>query len=645
MSGIFGLFHLNGAPANAGDLADMQSLLARRGPDGAAIWHDGPVGLGHTLLATTPEAMTERLPLVHAASGCVITADVRLDNRPELLRALDLDPRSDMAGDGGIVLAAYLAWGEACVERLLGDFAFVIRDPRRNSVFCARDPLGVRPFYYHEAPGRLFAFASEPRAILVLPAVPYRINEARIADFLVMELEGIDKTGTFFEDVHRLPPAHTLTVTPDGVRRRCYWTLDVERELRLPSDEDYAKAFLEVFTEAVRCRLRGAPKVGSMLSGGMDSGAIVAVAREILQGTGGGPLPIFSVVAADEENCIESRTIRAALTMDGLDPHVVSLADMGDLLPELETLVWSVEEPFDYAMTMVFAVYLAAQRSGIKAVLDGIDADNLLSEGSYLARLLRKGRFVMAYREAKGLERFWGPALPARRELWQSARAAFVPQWLRRLRHSLRMRNAGKHVENRLRTTLMAPAFAQRIDLASRLETLAAHRHAGLLPDFCSERARDVLHPYLTVGVERYGRVASALGVEPRHPFLDRRVVAFCVALPGEQRLAGGWPKAILRRAMAGRLPDAVRWRRGKEHLGWACTTQLMGLAKQRLQLAIDENLDIISPFVDVDSLRRVDSANRESCDAARVQNVHDVACLGVWLRHHVARPRVDGAR
>jgi asparagine synthase (glutamine-hydrolysing) len=310
-------------------------------------------------------------------------------------------------------------------------------------------------------------------------------------------------------------------------------------------------------------------------------------------------------------------------------------------MPELERLVREVEEPYDQSMTMVFAVYLAARRAGIKALLDGIDGDNLLSEGSHFARLLRRGRWLAAYHAAVGHERFWGnDYYPAWRELWRSARAAFVPQPLRRLRGAMRFGNRERLVRHSLRTTLIAPAFARRIDLASRLEALAAHRPPGLLPDFCRERARDVLHPYLTIGVERYNRVASSLGVEPRLPFLDRRVVEFCVALPSGQKFADGWPKAILRRAMAGRLPDAVRWRRGKEHLGWACTTAFMKLAQLRLQAAIEANSGIISPYVDLDALRRACRAYFEAGDMERADKVYEAASLGVWLRRHAERPR-----
>ncbi len=181
-------------------------------------------------------------------------------------------------------MRAYLKWSDGCVDRLLGDFAFAIWDPRRRMLFCARDHSGMRPLYYHHVHGQHFLFASDARAILVLPKVPYQVNQGRIADFLVPQLEWIDYTSTFFEGVCRLPPGHTATVTPAGVDVVEYWKPEPQRGLTPLSDEDYAEGFLDVFTCAVKARLR-APEniVGSMLSVGMDSGSVVAVAREILR--------------------------------------------------------------------------------------------------------------------------------------------------------------------------------------------------------------------------------------------------------------------------------------------------------------------------------------------------------------------------
>jgi asparagine synthase (glutamine-hydrolysing) len=209
MSGIFGLFNLDDAPVARAELQAMTAMLERRGPEGTDCWRDGSVGLGHTLLATTPEHLFGNLPFRHAETGCVITADARLDNRGELFRSLDLEEQDRCICDGELILLAYLKWGENSLDRLLGDFAFAIWDSRDLKFFCARDQFGMRPFDYHFSTDRCFVFASDPRAILVLPQVPYRINEGRIADFLVPELERIDFTSTFYEDIYRLHQSHS----------------------------------------------------------------------------------------------------------------------------------------------------------------------------------------------------------------------------------------------------------------------------------------------------------------------------------------------------------------------------------------------------------------------------------------------------
>jgi asparagine synthase (glutamine-hydrolysing) len=220
-------------------------------------------------------------------------------------------------------------------------------------------------------------------------------------------------------------------------------------------------------------------------------------------------------------------------------------------------------------------------------MLDGVAGDVVLSEGSHLVRLLRSGRWATAVREAVGQNRFWGGGYPAWRELYRSGRSALAPNAVRRVYHRwLRPRRTQRRLQRALRESWIDPGFAERIGLAERLQSTDRYRSIELLPHYGAERARAIVHPNLVVGRERYDRVAAALAVEPRDPFLDRRVVELCVALPGDQKLAGGWPKAVLRHALAGRLPDSVRWRLGKEHLGWTFTSSLMRFRMNGWRLA-----------------------------------------------------------
>jgi asparagine synthase (glutamine-hydrolysing) len=572
MSGIFGFVHLDGAPAERSDLERMARLMERRGPDGTGLWLDGSVALGHTLLATTPESLGETLPLRHSETGCVITADVRFDNRPELMAALGDSRRLAEAGDGTLLLEAYLRWGDACVDHLLGDFAFAIWDPRHRRLFAARDHMGMRQLIYHHQEGRFFAFATEPRAVLQVEGVPRQLNEVRIGDYLA-DMETADATSTFFEEVYRLPPAHVLKADGRGLEIRRYWTLVPGPPLELPSDEAYAEAFLEVFTEAVRCRLRAPQgKLGSMLSGGMDSGSVVAVASRLLAEAGQGPLRTFSAVGPNPDSCIETRSIRASMTMPGLAPEVVDYSDLGRWKDDLLRLARELDEPFDAHMNLHRAVYLAAHRVGLNVMLDGVAGDTVLAHGTQTARLLRSGRWVQAVRDAIGEERFWGGGRRAWRTLVQGARTAVVPQWLRRVRHWTR-RGAPAWADG----GLIAPAFARRIDLAGRKASLVPSPPRRW-PSHAEERAGTITAPTLLVGRERYDRVAGAIAIEPRDPFMDLRLVDLCLRLPGSQLARDGWPKVILRRATAGRVPDAVRWRTGREHLGPAFTRSVFQL-------------------------------------------------------------------
>jgi asparagine synthase (glutamine-hydrolysing) len=171
---------------------------------------------------------------------------------------------------------------------------------------------------------------------------------------------------------------------------------------------------------------------------------------------------------------------------------------------------------------------------------------------------------------------------------------------------------------------------------------LDGHSSGLPLTRYSAERAKSIDHPFLTVGRERYDRVAASVGIEPRDPFLDRRVVAFCLTLPGEQLLRGGWPKIILRRAMADRLPDAVRWRRGKEDLGWAFTAALIKRTRERIRANLELNAHLLRPYIDFDALQHVRHGPENGCDDGEknMETEYDAAHLAAWLSRHTQRPQ-----
>ena len=625
MSGICGVLALDGKHPSLEQIGKMIAPLVQRGPDGPHSWVEGQIAFGHALLATTPEALTEALPLTDAETGCTITADVRLDNREELILALGLAGEDRVIGDGELILRSYLRWGEASVDHLLGDFAFAIWDPRSQQLFGARDHMGMRPFIYSVASGELFAFASEPSSILAHERVPAVINEGRIADYLD-NLEGLGFTSTFYRDLFRLPPAHSLTVGLKGLSIRRYWALAPEPELKLPDDEAYTKAFLDVFTEAVRCRLRSPSPVGAMLSGGIDSSSVAAVAAELLTQESGGPLRTFSGVGPDSEACLETHFIKVASELPGFDPSFVDHSNLEQMKNELIRLTEEEAEPFDGHMVLIRAVYLAGHRAGIRVMLDGGGGDIVFNPSNYVAELLRRGRIPGALRTAVEQSHFFGTAMPAWKTILQAVWAAFVPLWVRQLRRNLRLSAHRGHCAG----IELNPAFSDRTRLRERRKSFYLHapitskRHRHL-------RARALRHPHAVVGRERYHRVASQLAIEPRDPFMDIRVIRFALSLPLAQLQAGGWPKLILRRAMETLLPHEVVWRRGKQHLGVAFNEALF----QKWPGWREELGDGIAGLASVRSPDRNGKRNRNSRKALDFQARITLFYLLCWLRRN----------
>ena len=228
------------------------------------------------MLWTTPESLYEELPF--EKDGLVITADARIDNRKELSKELGIQDKENIP-DSYFILMAYKRWNEECLDKLLGDFAFAIWDKNLDKLFCARDHMGVKPFYYYLSDD-LFVFGTEIKAIFTFTEIPIKLNEKKLALFFMKDI--MDKELTFYEDIKCLPAAHNLTVNKHKIVLKTYWELNPNSEIIMDSEEDYVEAFLEIFVEAVRCRLRSSVPIGFELSGGLDSSSIVCTVKEIL---------------------------------------------------------------------------------------------------------------------------------------------------------------------------------------------------------------------------------------------------------------------------------------------------------------------------------------------------------------------------
>jgi asparagine synthase (glutamine-hydrolysing) len=542
MSGIVGFYRLDGAPADPALLRAMTDAAADRGPDGGDCWVDGPIGLGHRLLRSTPESLQDKQPLGDETGDRCLVLDGRVDNRDELRRALaaaGLRLRSD--SDAELVLRAYERWGTHCPARIIGDFAFALWDGRERLLFCARDPLGVRPFYYH-ADARGFSFASELRQILVDPCLSAEPNEGMIAEYLACEVT--DRAETLYRGILRLPPAHSMVVRRDRLALTRYWEIDPGRAIRCGSDRDYAEHFSAVFGEAVRCRLRSAAAVGAELSGGLDSSSVVAMI--------GPGLETFSLTFPDR-SCDESVYASQVVTRHGLKATAVDPAQY-ELDWRLAHARHSRDFPEYPTCTMSDSLKRIARAQGIRVLLTGYGGDDWLGGSPYhyadLLRRLELGRFlrqVISDHAAGLIERRLFSALHY--GAWP-----LLPRWARR--------TAKLIWSPRLGPDWLDPGFVARTGLRDRLRRAPV---AAPNPTFAQDDLNRLLDGgWHAHGMEMLDRSAARAGLELRHPFHDRRVVEFALALPESQRRRGSTSKFILREAMRGRLPESVRQRRDK---------------------------------------------------------------------------------
>ena len=289
--------------------------------------------------------------------------------------------------------------------------------------------------------------------------------------------------------------------------------------------------------------------------------------------------------------------------LDGIDPRFVDHSKLDEFMPELGALSLAPPTLFDHHMALIRSIYLAAHRAGAKVVLDGLGGDIVLSDGGFLPYLLRKGRLFSAIREARAEGLFYSAGPSAASLLLAASRAAFVPDWVRGMRR--RLITSGRSTRELQSNTLINPEFARRVGLDERLAMVAA-RPLDFAPGSSARRAATVFDFRLAGARERYEREAARLCIEPRDPYLDVRMITFCLSLPVELIIRDGWPKFIMRAAMSGRLPDAVLWRRGRSHLGRSFTKAVMAPYRNTLAQGASEDTVRLAAYVDVDALRQL---------------------------------------
>ena len=508
----------------------------------------GPVAVGQTSIVDGPGPASRGRTLVDGSGRVALAADVRVDNRSELIEKLGAghDPAID---DAALVLLAYRRWGEEVVDHLLGDYAIVVWDALRQTLTLIRDPTGQRPLHYRRFPNAI-AFASMPQGLL--RADQGRLNQARLARFVA----DVPETGpeTFHVDVMRVEPAHVVRLTRDGAQVRRYWRMPTD-ELRYRTDSDYIEAFREQLDRATKARLRGAGAlVGAHLSAGLDSGAIAATAARLLEPEGGrvlaltsaprlgfaGPVPRGRIA---DESGMAAKLVAAYPNME----HLVLRPGGASPLDHLVSDAGLFGQPVGFPCNNLWwrSVNEAARARGISVVLTGELGNLSISAGGLgvLADILRRKRLVEWARAVVALRSNGGPR-------WRGLMAASVGHWVPRwLWNSLMRLSADGESAGGLSLLAVPP---------DRNDSVRNDR----------ERRWGMLR-LVDPGNFRKGSLLR-WGIDERDPTSDRRLIEFCLMLPPAQLVGGGKTRRLARDALADRLPSAIlNGARGYQYADW----------------------------------------------------------------------------
>lgn len=661
MCGIAGIYHLDGMPINVPQLRRMAELLRHRGPDdegyalfdtqtGHAFHFKGPdspaaldlpdirsaqvpqanLGLAERRLAILDLSSAGHTPMVSPDGTLTIVFNGEIYNYVELreiLRGLGYVFHS--TGDTEVLLAAYREWGEACVERFNGMWAFAIWDARARHLFCSRDRFGVKPFYYVQTP-TLFAFASEPKALWSVGLVAPQPNAPLLEDFLA-GFEASRQDETLFAEIRQLPAGHILTVTAAGGSPRRFWSLPVNPDLGPATPEPGpTQRVLELLTDAVRLRLRSDVPIGTCLSGGLDSSAIVALINQLMQHEHDVPRDQIGAqqrtftAAYEDAFSDERRFARLVVEQTGAAWHCTFPTAEG-LQADLESFVWQHDEPpITTSMYAQWCVMRLAREHGVTVMLDGQGADELwggyLPFDVYLSQMLHAGRWLRLANELRAIRRVGSRSAV---DVLQRAFAYQLPAVVQhQLQAARRTRVLGLHPEVVRRAIQRHDAVfgpESRANLPQHLAHLVAWNLPRLL------RAED--------------RNSMAFSIEARTPFLDVRLAEYVSQLPAVYRLHAGWSKYALRRALEVVLPAAIVWRRDKKGFVTPEGAWLRALRPRLCEMFDDRPR--LSPWLNLPVVRATLAQDDWAADPVASASVWRWTSGEVWLRM-LERPRED---
>ncbi len=656
MSAICGAIAVDAGRSVEALVRPMLGAMAIRGSHAPEVW----VGPGAALACATNRAGQ---PSGIAVRGTVVVAaDARLDNGAELAVTLGQGTPAET------LVAAVERWGDAAARHVRGDLGMAAFDTRSRRLVLTRDRFGVRPLHYTLLQDGTFVFASTLAGLLAAPGVERRLDEWQLASHLA-DLHD-DPARTIYAGLLKVPQSAEVRVEHGRASVVEYYELRPEPGLEGRSVEDCVAGFRERFIEAVRVRLEGATRVGSQLSGGLDSTAVTVAARAHLSSEIA-PLHTYSLVYPDNPRADESPYIDAVVAQGGVVAHPL----LGTAMEPLENLadVYSVVDDLVVSGNQhtLWMMFQAARADGVDVMLDGIDGDSTVDHGygffeelaragdwgrfrdeaqalvwrhgtpdhaqpfeataesmdglfatygfPVLAGFARRGRLLHAARGAAGAHQALGanPRILARELLRSALRRTPAP--------TLMPGTIGPLVE------VLDAGFVERTDLRARLE---ARFRPGPTMSLRERQAEILTSTKMALGLSGLNQITATFGIEIRHPFMDQNLIEYALALPSDLSLRGGWTRYVLREALGPLMPPIIQSRIGKADLSSLLGRSFTGGDRERIDRALSAPR-ILRLCLDMEALGRL-RLKAEAADAGSHDNDRMAATLlattSMWL-------------
>lgn len=547
MSVLCGIVCFDGTYVKKEEVQVMLDSMPNVDYDKKSIWVEKNLGFGNNLFCTTPESLHENQPLVNQSGKVILISDSRIDNRDELLKKLDINEDDfDIVTDTDLILWSYEKWGKECVQYIIGDFSFALWDVISKELICSRDRLGIRPFYFYMKKSMLY-FASDIRMLISVMETTPKPNIESVKSFA--HFGTINYEDTLYENIYRIPPAHTYIFTNKSIEKKRYWFPEKIKQNQEISFIDASKKVRELLSESINSRLRVTGEIGCELSGGIDSTSITFLISDVYKKK---KFSTFSM-RYKSYSCDEWDYTNMAIEKLNVKNFLVDV-DKLDFKDEYNMdYNFSIRKtwPFFGSFTQNIALAKEMKRQNIRVVFTGHGGDNLFTGSTaFLYDYAREFQFLKLFQALK----YYGFSYTN------------IKNYLLKPLLPEKLKNIIKHfLKKGDKNNIPLENFISYWRLEKSLKS-------ALLVDLGYLVGR---HQNMFSEMNYYLAAEASYGIEFRHPFYDTRLIEFALSLPPEYKLRNGLIKAVLREAMKDLLPEKIYAREDKAEFSEALLQQI----------------------------------------------------------------------